>query len=33
MKNMDDEKVILMLRHAPLESTTPLKKSLKSCKS
>jgi hypothetical protein len=25
MKNMDNEKEFPMLRHAPLESTTPLK--------
>ena len=32
-KKMANEKVILKLRHAPLESTTPIKKSSKSCKS
>ena len=32
-EKMDNKKVILMLRRAPLESTTPLKKSSKSCKS
>ena len=30
---MANEKVILMLQHAPLESTTLIKKSSKSCKS
>ena len=32
-KKMANEKVILMLQHAPLESTTLIKKSSKSCKS